>query len=29
MVYLAYVFSAFCFVNGIPHFFQGVCGNRF
>ena len=29
MVFLSYVFSAFCFVNGIPHFFQGVCGNRF
>lgn len=29
MVYLAYAFAAFCLINGIPHFFQGVCGNRF
>lgn len=29
MIYLAYVFSAFCLVNGIPHFFQGLCGNCF
>ena len=29
MVYLVYTFSAFLFVNGIPHFVQGVCGHRF
>lgn len=29
MIYVAYVFSAFCLVNGIPHFVQGVCGHRF
>ena len=29
MIYVAYIFSAFCLVNGIPHFIQGVCGHRF
>lgn len=29
MVYLAYIFAAFCLVNGIPHFIKGVCGDRF
>lgn len=29
MIYLAYIGSAFCLVNGIPHFVQGVCGHRF
>ena len=29
LVYLAYVVSAFCFVNGLPHFVQGVCGHKF
>ena len=29
MSYVAYVISAFCLVNGVPHFVQGVCGHRF
>lgn len=29
MTYAAYIMSAFCFVNGIPHFVQGVCGHPF
>lgn len=29
MSYVAYIFSAFFFVNGIPHFVQGVSGHRF
>ena len=29
MIYIAYILSAFCLVNGIPHFVQGVCGHRF
>ena len=29
MIYLAYVFSAFFFVNGIPHYVYGVSGQRF
>lgn len=29
MIFLAYIFSAFCLVNGIPHFVHGVSGYRF
>lgn len=29
MVYLALFFAALFLINGIPHFVQGVCGNRF
>ena len=29
MAYVAYIFSAFFFVNGIPHFVHGVSGHRF
>ena len=29
MIYVAYILSAFFFVNGIPHFVQGVSGHRF
>ena len=29
MSYVAYILSAFFFVNGIPHFVQGVSGHRF
>ena len=29
MDYLAHLFAVFFLVNGIPHFVQGVSGNRF
>lgn len=29
MIYIAYIFSAFFLVNGIPHFVHGVSGHRF
>ncbi|OUS29040.1 hypothetical protein A9Q99_10545 [Gammaproteobacteria bacterium 45_16_T64] len=29
MVYFAHIIGAFLLVNGIPHFVQGVSGNRF
>ena len=29
MIHIAYFFSAFFLVNGIPHFVQGVCGHPF
>lgn len=29
MTYLAYIFAAFCFANGLPHFIKGICGERF
>ena len=29
MTYLAYIIAAFCLANGLPHFFKGVCGERF
>ena len=28
-IHAAHVFAAVFLVNGIPHFFQGICGNRF
>ena len=29
MIFVAYFFSSIFFVNGIPHFVQGVSGNSF
>lgn len=29
VIYIAYAFSAFFLVNGIPHFVHGVSGHRF
>jgi hypothetical protein len=28
-VYLAYFFAGVFLANGVPHFTQGICGNRF
>ncbi len=28
-IYVAHVFAAFFLVNGVPHFIQGISGNKF